>query len=82
MKVIIGYSYSNERGDTERKKLDFVAKWMQEIDALNKGMDEQYLIILGNGCNSESGASDYKDFGYVGYLYNWIEKRFERIGDE
>ncbi len=82
LKVIIGYSYSNERGEIERKKLDFVAKWMQEIDALNKGMDEQYLIILGNGCNSESGSSDYTDFGYVGYLYNWVEKRFKRIGDE
>lgn len=82
LKVIIGYSYSNERGEIEKKKLDFVAKWMQEIDALNKGMDEQYLIILGNGCNSEGGVSDYTEFGYVGYLYNWVDKRFERIGDE
>ncbi len=82
LKVIIGYSYSNERGEIERKKLDFVAKWMQEIDALNKGTDEQYLIILGNGCNRKGWASDYTEFGYVGYLYNWDEKRFERIGDE
>lgn len=79
LKVIIAYSYSDERGDIERKKLDFIAKWMQEIDALQKGTDEEYLIILGNGCNHKTGVSDYSDFGYVGYLYNWSTKRFEKI---
>ena len=79
LKVIISYSYSDERGDIERKKLDFIAKWMQEIDALQKGTDEEYLIILGNGCNHKTGGSDYSDFGYVGYLYNWSTKRFEEL---
>lgn len=81
LKVIIGYSYSDERGEIERKKLDFVAKWMQDIEALQKGTDEEYLVILGNGCNHKTGISDYDDFGYVGYLYDWETKLFVRINE-
>lgn len=79
VKVIIGYSYSDERGETERKKLSFVSKWMQEVDALQKGKDEEYLIILGNGCNHVTGEVDFASFDYKGYLYNWDKKEFERI---
>ncbi len=79
LKVIIGYSYSDERGEVERRKLDFVAEWMQKIEAFQKGTDEEYLIILGNGCNHKTGESDYSDFGYVGYLYDWSKKCFEKI---
>lgn len=81
LKVVIGYSHSDERGDVERQKLDFVAEWMQKIDALNKGTDEEYLIILGNGCSRKTGKSDYTDFGYVGYLFNWETKKFEKLDD-
>ena len=81
LKVVIGYSYSDERGDVERKKLDFVAEWMQKIEALQKGTNEEYLIILGNGCNRKTGKSDYTDFGYVGYLYNWDTGKFEKISE-
>lgn len=79
LKVIIGYSHSDERDDVERKKLDFVAEWMQKIEAFQKGTDEEYLIILGNGCNRKTGKSDYTDFGYVGYLFDWNTKKFEKI---
>lgn len=79
LKVVIGYSYSDERGEMERRKLDFVAKWMQSIDALQKGTDEEYLIILGNGCNHKTGVSDYTDFDYVGYLYDWESKNFVKL---
>ena len=82
LKVIIGYSYSDERGDVERMKLDFVARWMQEIEAFDKGKDEEYLIILGNGCNHKTGVSDYDDFGYVGYLFDWETRKFIKIEDE
>ena len=79
LKVLISYSHSDERGDIERKKLDFVAKWMQEINALQKGTDEEYLIILGNGYNHKTGISDYETFDYVGYIYDWDRKNFVRI---
>lgn len=79
LKVVIGYSHSDERDDVERKKLDFVAEWMQKIEAFQKGTDEEYLIILGNGCNRKTGKSDYTDFGYVGYLFDWNTKKFEKI---
>ncbi len=79
LKVVISYSHSDERGDIERKKLDFVAKWMQEINALQKGTDEEYLIILGNGYNHKTGISDYETFDYVGYIYDWDRKNFVRI---
>ena len=79
LKVIIGYSYSDERGEMERRKLSFVSKWMQKVNALQKGKDEEYLIILGNGCNHATGESDYTSFDYKGYLYNWDNKEFEKI---
>ncbi len=79
LKVVIGYSHSDERDDVERKKLDFVAEWMQKIEAFQKGTDEEYLIILGNGCNRKTGKSDYTDFKYVGYLFDWNTKKFEKI---
>ena len=82
LKVIIGYSYSDERDDVELRKLDFVAEWMQKIDALQKGTDEEYLVILGNGCNRKTGESDYDRFDYRGYLYSFDTKRFERIVPE
>ena len=79
LKVIIGYNYSDERGEMERRKLSFVSKWMQKIDALQKGRDEEYLIILGNGCNHVTGEADYTNFDYKGYLYNWDSKEFDLI---
>lgn len=79
LKVIIGYNYSDERGEMERRKLSFVSKWMQKIDALQKGRDEEYLIILGNGCNHITGEADYTSFDYKGYLYNWDSKEFDLI---
>ena len=78
-KVIIGYSYSDERGEMEKRKLSFISKWMQKVEALQKGIDEEYLIILGNGCNHATGEADYTSFDYKGYLYNWDKKEFEII---
>lgn len=79
LKVIIGYSHSDERGEVERRKLDFMSKWMQSVNALQKGTDEQYLVILGNGCNRKTGISDYTDFDYQGYVYNFESMRFEEL---
>jgi hypothetical protein len=79
LKVIIGYSHSDERGEIERSKLDFLSKWIQNVDAMKKGTDEQYLIILGNGCNHKTGLSDYTDFGYKGYIYNFETMKFEEL---
>ncbi len=79
LKVVIGYNYSNERGEEERKKLVFVAKWMQEIKAFSIGTDEEYLIILGNGYNHKTHIQDYDRFDYRGYLLNQHTKEFEEI---
>lgn len=79
LKVIIGYSYSDEGGEMESRKLSFVSKWMQKVEALQKGIDEEYLIILGNGCNHVTDEVDYTSFDYKGYLYNWDNKEFEKI---
>lgn len=79
LKVIIGYSHSDERGEVERSKLAFMSKWMQNVNALQTGTDEQYLVILGNGCNHRTGTSDYTEFGYKGYIYNFETMRFEEL---
>ena len=78
LKVVIGYNYCNER-EEEINKLNFIAEWMKRVEAFNKCTDEEYLVIIGNGSNSETGLSDYDDFGYIGYLYNWNSKAFEKI---
>ena len=79
LKVVICYNYCNEREAEEYKKLQFVADWMKEIEAINKGIDEEYLIIIGNGCNSRTGKSDYIDFGYKGYIYDHQNNKFTLI---
>ena len=72
LKVVIAYSYSDERGITELNKLKFLAGQMKKVEAFNIGKkQEEYLIILGNGCNHKTGMQDYQDFGYIGYLYDW-----------
>lgn len=79
LKVIIGYNHCDERGIKEQEKLDFLAKWMQSIDALKIGTKEEYLIILGNGCKKNPISNDYTEFGYVGYLYDFDDKQFHKI---
>lgn len=80
LKVVIAYNYSDERGEKEQKKLDFLAAQMKKIEAFSIGeQKEQYLIILGNGCNHKTGKADYIDFGYKGYLYDWEDKNFKKM---
>lgn len=85
LKVIIGYNYCDERNEDdpnslERKKLNFVSKWMQRIDALKKGSgEEEYLIILGNARGRKKETAEYKTFDYKGYLYNWQSNEFENL---
>ena len=78
LKVVISYNSCDERDTTEWEKLDFIAHWMQEVKALAKGNDEEYLLIFGNCFNSKTKA-DYDVFDYRGYLYNWQKQRFDRI---
>jgi len=79
LKVVIGYNYFDERGPKEQEKLDFIAKWMKEIEAFTEYPREEYLIILGNGANRFSSNSTYTDMDYKGYIYNWDTNRFEEI---
>lgn len=78
VKVVIGYNYCDEREIIEQKKLDFIARWMQEVEALEKGMEEEYLLIFGN-CYNPRTKSDYNVFDYRGYLYNQQTHKFDRI---
>ena len=78
LKVVISYNYCDERDTTEWKKLAFIARWMQEVKALAKGSDEEYLLTFGNCFNSKTKA-DYDTFDYRGYLYNRQTRRFDRI---
>lgn len=78
LKVVISYSCCDERDTTECEKLDFIARWMQEVKAFAKGSDEEYLLIFGNCFNSKTKA-DYDTFDYRGYLYNRQTRRFDRI---
>ena len=80
LKVIIGYSPHNIRQEKQEfEKLDYIAKWMNKVDAFKNGDNEEYLIILGNAKGKGRGAGDYDSFDYRGYLYNADLKRFERI---
>lgn len=78
VKVVIGYNYCDERDTVEQDKLDYIAKWMQEVSAFSYGTDEEYLLIFCNCYNPKSKA-DYNIFDYRGYLYNHFTKRFDRI---
>ena len=78
LKVVIGYNYCKERGFTDQKKLDFIARWMQEVNALQKGTTEEYLVIFGN-CYNPRLKADYDVFDYRGYLYNQLTHRFDKI---
>ena len=68
LKVVISHSRCDERDTTEWKKLNFIARWMQEVKAFTKGSDEEYLLIFGNCFNPKTKA-DYDTFDYRGYLY-------------
>lgn len=76
LKVVIGYNYCDERDTLDKKKLDFIARWMQEVSAMNTGTTEEYLIIFGN---CKHNGADYSVFDYRGYLYNQLTHRFDRI---
>jgi len=79
VKVIISYNYSDERDEPEQKRLSAAARWMQKIDAFQKGTDEEYMIILGNGCNHKTDISDYSRFDYRAYLYSRSSGSFEPV---
>lgn len=78
LKVVISYSCCDERDTAEWEKLRFIARWMQEVKALAKGDDEEYLLIFGNCFNPKTRAG-YDSFDYRGYLYNRQVRRFDKI---
>lgn len=81
LKVVIGYNYYDKRGENEKEKLRVAAKSMQATSAYQSvARDrEELLLILGNGCSSETGKSDYTAFDYKGYLFDYKEKCFSDI---
>ena len=79
LKVVICYNNYDKRGQDEVDKLSFVASIMQKTDEFANCEGEEYLVIIGNGCHSVTKKSDYMDFNYKGYLYNWTDGKFDRI---
>ncbi len=80
LKIVICYNYYDKRkvGDDE-KKLEAVSKWMQKVEAFKECGNEEFLIIIGNGCNSSTKQSDYSEFGYKGYIFDYQEMKFSCI---
>ena len=79
LKVIIGYNYCDQRDEPEREKLAYAAECMRMVKAFHATEEEEYLVILGNGVPKDTKAALYTSFDYRGYLYNHIERQFERI---
>lgn len=81
LKVMIGYNYYDKRGENEKEKLRVAAKSIQATSAYSSvSRDcEELLLILCNGCSYKTGKSDYTDFNYKGYLYDYKEKCFSDI---
>ena len=79
LKVIVGYNYYDERGEAEQRKLDFASELIRNVAAYSSALHdrEEILIILGNGQSKKGKASDYSDFDYRGYLYDYERERFE-----
>ncbi len=76
LKVVIGYNYYNIRQENEQKKLDAAAKMITSAASYRSvARDrEQILLIIGNGCSSVTGKSDYTDFDYRGYLFDYTQE--------
>lgn len=67
------------RDDGDIKKLDFIAKWLPEVEAFDKNAKEEFLIIIGNGAPKHKANPTYTKFDYRGYLYNASLGKLERI---
>ena len=79
LKVIIGYNHCDQRDEPEREKLAYAAECMRMVKAFHATEEEEYIVILGNGAPKDTKAALYTCFDYRGYLYNHIERQFERI---
>ena len=75
LKVVIGYSHCDCRGEAETARLAAAAGWMQQVQAF-RPEEEAYLLILGNGAAKYDRNRTYSDFGYRGYLYDPGTHRF------
>ncbi len=54
---------------------------MQKTEAFNAGLDEEYLIILGNAASRKKNGPDYKEINYIGYLYDRKKGVFTKRDD-
>ena len=80
LKVIIAYNYCDQRDELEIKKLSYVSKCMNMVEAFKDSIDkEEYLIIIGNGAPKNRKNSSYTNFDYRGYIYNSHSKIFEEV---
>lgn len=81
LKVVIGYNYYDMRGKNEIQKLNEAVKMILLADTYQsiKRDQEQILLIIGNGCSSVTGKSDYTGFDYRGYLFDFDLEQFVRL---
>jgi len=78
LKVIICYNHCDIRDKSDPKKLSFVADCMNKVRAFHYG-NEEYLIIIGNSCNSITHKSSYDCFDYRGYVLDNRDMKFIQL---
>lgn len=81
LKVAIGYNCYDLR---EIQKLNEAAKMITLAETYQsiKHDKEQILLIIGNGYSSVTSKSDYVDFDYKGYLFDYTQEKFIRMDVE
>ena len=81
LKVVIGYNYYDDRDQGEQNKLKAAAAILRQVRSYQscRRDHEEILLILGNGCSKVTGKSDYTEFDYRGYLYDFDCLAFVRI---
>ena len=78
LKVVIGYTYYEDRETKDSNKLNFVAKHMNTLKYGKIGENENFMIILGNcGKESKEYESIKEDIDFRPYIFNG--KVFEKL---
>lgn len=75
LRVVIGYMPWDKR-DEDQKYLDYVSRWLCELQCKDNIQRGEFLIILGN---CKTGHHTERFFNYKGYLFNPERFRFEPL---
>ena len=81
LKVIIGYTPCDlrEAGGKEDERLAFAASVLQKVEAFNPASNEEILVILGNSSPKSSSSPMYTEYGYRGYIFDYVSGVFRSV---